>query len=67
MRRLNDQAHADNGPQRKPDWHEHEAVPSKDGWIWGGPGEAIWVMRLLHGAPPPRESTGTRDVLVVRG
>jgi hypothetical protein len=29
-----------------------------DGGPWRGPTEADWVTRILHGALPPRESTG---------
>ena len=29
-----------------------------DGGLWRGPTEADWVTRILHGALPPRESTG---------
>jgi hypothetical protein len=65
MRRLNIQARAANG-RRRAQVH-HVAVRSKDGGTWRGPSEAIWLKQLLRGAPPPRESTGTRDVLVVHG
>jgi hypothetical protein len=46
----------------------YEAGRSQDGGIWRGPTKAAWMIRLLRGAAPPRESTGTTpDALVAHG
>jgi hypothetical protein len=64
MRRLNKQAHAGGLP---PNRDRHEAGLTKDGGIWRGPSEAVWMKRLLRGAPPPQQSAGAGDALVAHG
>ena len=32
--------------------------PQDDGGAWRGPTDAAWTARILHGARPPRASTG---------
>jgi len=60
----NDQAHA-NGLQRP---KRYEVRPLEDGGIWQGPTQAAWMTRILRGARPPRESTGSKHgVLVAHG
>ena len=39
--------------------------PSNDGGLWRGPTDAAWLTRILHGAPPPRTSTGAAAPAVV--
>lgn len=51
--------------------HRRRYQPAVNRWLdggsWRGPTEAAWMTRLLHGAPPPRRSTGTRETLVAHG
>ncbi len=64
MRSASEQAHA-SGHQRT---ERHQAGLSRDGGIWRGPTKAAWMIRVLRGAAPPLESTGTPpDVLVAHG
>ena len=43
-------------PQRFP--RSGGALP-RDAGLWRGPTESAWMTTLLHGALPPRPSTGT--------
>jgi hypothetical protein len=33
-----------------------DAGPVQDGGLWRGLEEASWIVHLLHGLPPPRDS-----------
>ena len=63
MRSPLNPGHASGRQQTK----RYQVGPSHDGGIWQGPTEAVWMKRLLRGAPPPRASTGiTPEARVAR-
>ncbi len=44
-----------------------DAGPVQDGGLWRGPNEAPWIVQLLHGLPPPRDSPHSLAGLVAHG
>ena len=63
--RFKSQTHAVGGRRHKPDGHE--AGPTRDGGLWRGTEQARWIVQLLHGPPPPRDSAHNVDGLVPHG
>ncbi len=51
--------------RHKPDGHD--AGGARDGGPWRGPTAAGWIQRLLHGAPPARDSAHLLTELVPHG
>jgi hypothetical protein len=41
--------------------------PARDGGQWRGPSEAPWIVQLLLGLPPPRDSAHALAGLVAHG